>query len=156
MLHRSVAGAVLLSICHFAAAEAVNTKPDKFNFWESEDLTWWSEESTEEETEKFLSAFSQGTPVLTNVEWDVAEQLINDLQEDLPKLKYGFINEGVESALLTFSSHHVSKFKNRRNKRVFNNFKFGTNYDKSRTRFKNIGCKPRGIRFSCSRNPDNT
>lgn len=108
MLHRSVAGAVLLSICHFAAAEAVNTKPDKFNFWESEDLTWWSEESTEEETEKFLSAFSQGTPVLTNVEWDVAEQLINDLQEDLPKLKYGFINEGVESALLTFSSHHVS------------------------------------------------
>ena len=110
MLHRSVAGAVLLSICHFAAAEAVNTKPDKFNFWESEDLTWWSEESTEEETEKFLSAFSQGTPVLTNVEWDVAEQLI----------------------------------------------KFGTNYDKSRTRFKNIGCKPRGIRFSCSRNPDNT
>ena len=68
MLHRSVAGAVLLSICHFAAAEAVNTKPDKFNFWESEDLTWWSEESTEEETEKFLSAFSQGTPVLTNVE----------------------------------------------------------------------------------------
>lgn len=108
MLHRSVAGAVLLSICHFAAAEAVNTKPDKFNFWESEDLTWWSEESTEEETEKFLSAFSQGTPVLTNVEWDVAEQLINDLQEDLPKLKYGFINEGVESALLTFSTHHVS------------------------------------------------
>ena len=108
MLHRSVAGAVLLSICHFAAAEAVNTKPDKFNFWESEDLTWWSEESTEEETEKFLSAFSQGTPVLTNVEWDVAEHLINDLQEDLPKLKYGFINEGAESALLTFSSHHVS------------------------------------------------
>lgn len=100
MLHRSVAGAVLLSICHFAAAEAVNTKPDKFNFWESEDLTWWSEESTEEETEKFLSAFSQGTPVLTNVEWDVAEQLINDLQEDLPKLKYGFINEGVECLVL--------------------------------------------------------
>jgi len=26
MLHRSVAGAVLFSICHFAAAEAANTK----------------------------------------------------------------------------------------------------------------------------------
>ena len=39
MLHRSVAGAVLFSICHFAAAEAANTKPEKFNFWELEDLT---------------------------------------------------------------------------------------------------------------------
>lgn len=29
MLHRSVAGAVLFSICHFAAAEAANTKPDR-------------------------------------------------------------------------------------------------------------------------------
>ena len=37
MLHRSVAGAVLFSICHFAAAEAANTKPEKFNFWELEE-----------------------------------------------------------------------------------------------------------------------
>lgn len=108
MLHRSVAGAVLFSICHFAAAEAVNTKPENFNFWESEDLTWWSGESTDEETDEFLLAFSEGRPVLTNVEWDVAEQLIYDLPEDLPKLQYGFINEGAESALLTFSAHHAS------------------------------------------------
>lgn len=108
MLHRSVAGAVLFSICHFAAAEAANTKPEKFNFWELEDLTWWTEESTDEEIDEFLLAFSEGRPALTNMEWNIADRLIEDASTALPKLQYGFINTGTESALLTFSSIHAS------------------------------------------------
>ena len=92
MLHRSVAGAVLFSICHFAAAEAANTKPEKFNFWELEDLTWWTEESTDEEIDEFLLAFSEGRPALTNMEWNIADRLIEDASTALPKLQYGFIN----------------------------------------------------------------
>ena len=95
MLHRSVAGAVLFSICHFAAAEL-------------EDLTWWTEESTDEEIDEFLLAFSEGRPALTNMEWNIADRLIEDASTALPKLQYGFINTGTESALLTFSSIHAS------------------------------------------------
>ena len=92
MLHRSVAGAVLFSICHFAAAEAANTKPEKFNFWELEDLTWWTEESTDEEIDEFLLAFSEGRPALTNMEWNIADRLIEDASTALPKLQYGFFS----------------------------------------------------------------
>lgn len=42
------------------------------------------------------------------MEWNIADRLIEDASTALPKLQYGFINTGTESALLTFSSIHAS------------------------------------------------
>lgn len=47
---------------------------------------------------------NQNLPNLGNI----ADRLIEDASTALPKLQYGFINTGTESALLTFSSIHAS------------------------------------------------
>lgn len=53
MLHRSVAGAVLFSICHFAAAET-----EKFDFWGLTSPTYLGDPSDD----KFWESLLDGTP----------------------------------------------------------------------------------------------
>ena len=56
MLHRSVAGAVLFSICHFAAAET-----EKFDFWGLTSPTYLGDPSDD----KFWESLLDGTPILS-------------------------------------------------------------------------------------------
>jgi hypothetical protein len=97
MLHRSVAGAVLFSICHFAAAE-----PERIDFWGLTSPTYDS--SDDESSDKFWNSLSTGTPNLVDEDLSLVEwsELWNI--ETSEPLRLGFINKGVESALLTFSS----------------------------------------------------
>ena len=97
MLHRSVAGAVLFSICHFAAAEA-----ERIDFWGLTSPTYDS--SDDESSDKFWNSLSTGTPNLVDEDLSLVEwsELWNI--ETSEPLRLGFINKGVESALLTFSS----------------------------------------------------
>lgn len=94
MLHRSVAGAVLFSICHFAAAE-----PERLDFWGLTSPTYSGDPSDD----KFWESLIDGTPILSNHYEDI---LVDDYWNDADAskvLNYGFINEGSESALLTFA-----------------------------------------------------
>lgn len=110
MLHRSVAGAVLFSICHFAAAE-----PEKFDFWGLTSPTYSGDPADGESVDKFWTSVSNGTPILT----DWYEDLVwYDALNDGPDnpLKLGFLIKGQDSfdrgasALLQFNNgYEVNK-----------------------------------------------
>ena len=87
MLHRSVAGAVLFSICHFAAAET-----EKFDFWGLTSPTYLGDPSDD----KFWESLLDGTPILsTHYENILSDAYWNDAEYASEVLNYGFINQNL-------------------------------------------------------------
>lgn len=110
MLHRSVAGAVLFSICHFAAAES-----EKFDFWGLTSPTYSGDPSDDESYDKFWASVSNGAPILTDWYEDI---VFYDVLNEEPdhSLKLGFLIKGEgsfgqgASSLLSFNdNYHVHK-----------------------------------------------
>lgn len=110
MLHRSVAGAVLFSICHFAAAE-----PEKFDFWGLTSPTYSGDPADENSFDKFWTSVSNGAPILADWYEDL---VLYDVLNDGPDnpLKLGFLIKGHDSfdssasALLHFNNgYEVNK-----------------------------------------------
>lgn len=96
MLHRSVAGAVLFSICHFAAAET-----EKFDFWGLTSPTYLGDPSDD----KFWESLLDGTPILsTHYENILSDAYWNDAEYASEVLNYGFINQNMSSVLLAFDA----------------------------------------------------
>ena len=96
MLHRSVAGAVLFSICHFAAAETEN-----FDFWGLTSPTYLGDPSDD----KFWESLLDGTPILsTHYENILSDAYWNDAEYASEVLNYGFINQNMSSVLLAFDA----------------------------------------------------
>lgn len=101
MLHRSVAGAVLFSICHFAAAE-----PEKLDFWGLTSPTYSGDPSDD----KFWESLLDGTPILsTHYENILSDAYWNDAEYASEVLNYGFINLGTCFSLLAFDAPTIIK-----------------------------------------------
>ena len=98
MLHRSFAGAVLFSICHFAAAE-----PEKFDFWGLTNPTYSGDPADGDSVDKFWTSVSNGTPILTDWYEDLVRYDVLNEESD-NSLKLGFLIKGHDSFDLDASS----------------------------------------------------
>lgn len=96
MLHRSIAGAVLFSICHLATAE-----PERIDFWGLTSPTYLGDPSDN----KFWESLLDGTPILsTHYENILSDAYWNDAEYASEVLNYGFINQGTRFPLLAFDA----------------------------------------------------